>query len=225
MNIKILSVLIILFVFLNTTVRAQESSSGIYRFKYDFLKNRISEDTLTKTGKSKVQKANIGGLFISPYVGVAFPLGNFGNYSKTGIAYGAKFELAYSRLYPFIFGFVYENQKNKGDAEFTTTNFLTQFDTEILSFGGSVDLLLNKYIKSDFTAPVFTVEVKFAKVKKTVTPDNLVPEIPREESLLTYSAGLAFTIYVLDLGGKYTFAKDYSNLSFSARIHIPVIKF
>ncbi len=52
-----------------------------------------------------------------------------------------------------------------------------------------------------------------------------VPEILRDESLLTYTAGLVFTIYVFDLSGKYTYAKDYTNLSFQIRFHFPIIKF
>ncbi|MBK6876359.1 MAG: hypothetical protein IPG99_07870 [Ignavibacteria bacterium] len=175
--------------------------------------------------KTSSQKTNIGGVFLSPTVGVAFPTGKFGELSNSGFYYGFKLEFGFIKLYPFVFGVIYEGQSNGGNAEFTTSNFLTQFDTDITYMGGSVDIILNKYIKSNFTIPVFTLELKYANIKRTLTPDNVVPEIPREDSKFTYSLGLAFTLYVFDVGGKYTFAGDYSNLTFNARIHIPLFKF
>ena len=196
------------------------------KIKYDFLNDRVFKDTIeNKLSKSKVQKANIGGFFISPMAGVSFPLGKFGNYSNSGVQYGAKLEIAYSRLYPFIFGFIYEYQKHPGNADFTTVNFLTQFDTKITSIGGSLDIILNKYLKSNFTTPILSLEIKYAKVNRVISPESSIPDIARDESLLTYTAGLGFTIYVFDLSGKYTYAKDYSNLSFQIRFHFPIIKF
>ncbi len=191
-----------------------------------FSKESLAMDTLKGAPKkTPAQKVNIGGLFLSPTLGIAFPTGTFGDLSNSGFFYGFKLELGFSKLYPFVFGVIYENQSNPGNAEFTTSNFLTQFDTEITYLGGGVDILLNKYLKSDFTAPILSLEFKFADVVRTVTPDNLVPEIVREESIFTYGVGLAFTLYIFDVGGKYTFAGDYSSVTFNARIHIPIVRF
>lgn len=190
-----------------------------------FRLNEISDSAENKSGKSKSQKPNIGGIFISPAIGISFPLSKFADYSTSGFYYGFKAEVAFNKVYPFVFGFVYENQRNSGNAEFTTSNFLTKYDTRIISLGGSMDIVLNKFVKTDFTTPIFTVEVKYSSVKKEVEPVSSNPDIPGETNVLTYTAGLGFTIYVLDLFAKYNFAGDYSNLNFSARIHIPVIKF
>ena len=190
------------------------------------LQSSFRADTLKQTPKkTQAQKVNIGGLFLSPTMGVAFPTGTFGDLSNSGFFYGFKLEFGFSKLYPFVFGLTYENQSNPGNAEFTTSNFLTQFDTELTYFGGTVDVLLNKYLKSNFTAPVLMLEFKYANVKRTVTPDNLVPEIVRDESIFTYAAGMMFTLYIFDIGGKYTFAGDYSSVTFNARIHIPLVRF
>lgn len=219
----------VIFLLFFSTSYSQDISSlklNNKKLRYDFLNDRLFKDTIdNKFGKSKVQKANIGGIFISPMAGVSFPLGAFGDISNSGIQFGAKIEIAYSRLYPFVFGFVYESQKNPGNADFTTVNFLTQFDTKITSIGGSLDIILNKYLKSSFTTPILTLEIKYAKVVRDISPVTSVPEILRDESLLTYTAGLVFTIYVFDLSGKYTYAKDYTNLSFQIRFHFPIIKF
>ncbi len=228
MLIKILAVLIFSSC-LTLELKSQDSKNqNIYyrKYGYNLLENKFSADTNIKlTGKSKVQTVNIGGLFLAPFIGVAFPFGTFKNYSKSGIVYGAKFELAYSRLYPFIFGFVYELQKNKGNADFTTVNFLTTFDTKITSIGGSLDILLNKFIKSNFTTPILSIEIKYAKVTRVIVPDISFPGIVSNESFLSYAAGLGVTIYVFDLSGRYTYAKNYNNLAFQLKLHIPVIRF
>lgn len=223
-------IIVIIFFSFNTALKSQELSLKTLlknkKYNYNLSEDKILEDTsINVKGKSTVQKVNIGGLFISPALGTSFPLATFGNYSNPGLIFGVKFELAYSRLYPFIFGFVYEVQKNKGNADFTTVNSLTKFDTKITSLGGSMDIILNKFIKSDFTIPVLTFEIKYANVDREVTPAGARSDIPTKVSLLSYSAGLTFTIYVIDLSSKYTYAKDFNSLSFQARFHLPVIKF
>lgn len=227
MSFKILF-FIILYLFINGTSQCQLTSLNRFHQKnhiYNFKSDKISEDTVKLIGKSKVQKVNIGGIFISPSIGSSFPLGTFGDYSNPGIIWGAKLELAYSRLYPLVFGFIYEHQTNKGNADYTTVNSLTRLDTRTTFIGGSLDIILNKYIKSDFTIPVFTVEIKYAKIEREILPSGLKPEIARHESLLTYSAGLGFTIYVFDISAKYMYGKNFNNLIFQGRIHIPLIKF
>lgn len=219
------------FLVITGFVNAQTKSIELAPLKFNSLKENSfklheqSDSQKVAPKKTTAQKTNIGGLFISPTLGVSFPVGKFGELSNSGFFYGFKLELGFSKLYPFIFGFIYEKQSNPGNADFTTANFLTQFDTDITYIGGSVDIILNKNLKSNFTTPVLSLEVKMADIKRTVTPDNVVTEIPREDSKFAYAVGLAFTLYVLDVGGKYTFAGDYSNLTFSARFHLPVIRF
>lgn len=203
---------------LNTEIKFEKSfTSGLNLPKDD--------SAVVKSEKSETKKISFGGIFISPTIGASFPIGSFANYSKSGLVYGFKAEIAFNKLYPFVFGFVYEYQNNPGNPEFTSTNVLNTYDTKITAIGGSVDFILNKYIKSNFTSPVITLEVKYASVKKDISPITNIPDIPGDKNLLTYSAGIGFTIYVLDLVSKYTFASEYSNLNFQARIHIPLIKF
>jgi len=227
---KIISVIAII-VTLIFSVMILLSADAIFAFEQPEVKFNSktvtgSDDTVkTKTAKSKTQKINFGGLFLSPGIGMTFPLGTFSNYSNSGFTYSFKAEIAYNKFYPFVFGFVYENQTNQGNPEFTSSKILSKYETKIISYGGSIDVILNKYFKSNFTSPVLTFELKYASVNKTVEPPTMDPEIPGEENLLTYSAGLGFTIYVLDIVSKYTFAGDYSNINIQARIHIPVVKF
>lgn len=198
------------------------------KYSYNFLSDKIYEDTTeNKIGKNTVQKVNIGGLFITPTAGASFPEGTYSDFSNSGFLYGVKLELAYNKLYPFVFGFVYEHQKNPGNPNFMNNFFLTQFDTEISYLGGSLDIILNKFIKSNFTIPIFSVEVKYATVTRQISPAQTepIPGVVTDANILSYSAGLGFTIYVFDLSGKYTVAEDFSNLTFQIRMHFPLLKF
>jgi len=216
---------------LSDSAYTQNVLSKDYFKNYNFLnegKSKISKDDSSKiiSGKSNVKKVNTGGIFLAPYIGYAIPTGLFGDQSNTGFLWGVKIELAYSRLYPLIFGFIYENQSIPGNPEFTTTNSLTSFQTDMNNIGGSVDLLLNKYIRSNFTSLILSLEVKYSKVVRTITSNiSELEDLPGDENLLIYTAGLGFTIYVFDLAGRYTYADHFSNVSFLMRIHIPVVKF
>jgi hypothetical protein len=158
-------------------------------------------------------------------MGVSFPIGTYADSSISGFLYGIKFELAYSRLYPFVFGFVYEHQDNSASPEFINSRFLTQFNTIITSFGGSLDIILNKFVKSNFTTPILSFEIKYASITREVNPPGELPGIVMDESLLTYTAGMGFTVYVFDLSGKFTFANDYSSMIFQMKFHFPVFSF
>lgn len=219
------------FMILSDVTNSQDILSKDYFKNYNFLhveKSKIKKDdsTTSISGRSKVKKPNYGGIFLAPYIGFAIPTGIFGDQSNTGFLWGVKVEIAYSKLYPFVLGFVYENQSIPGNPEFTTTNSLTSFQTDMNNIGGSVDFLLNKYIKSNFTSIIMTFEVKYSKVVRTITSNiTELEELPGDENLLIFTAGVGLTIYVFDIGGRYTYADHFSNVAFQMRIHIPVVRF
>ena len=197
-----------------------------YSLKDGLTVNYAGDDSAqVSNGKSTVQKISLGGLFLAPNIGITYPLGTFASNSGVGFVWGAKLEFAFSKLYPFVPGIVFESQDYKGAAGFISNNLLTGFSTDVIYFGGSIDIILNKFIKSDFTTPVFTGEVKYASVTRNISPDVTIEGIPDNESLLTFSTGLVFTLYVFDLGIKYTYADVYSNLNLQLKVHFPVVKF
>ncbi len=224
----ILSVILVVLLPL-TFIMGQSSSSESQtdrRLIYNLQSDRILQDTVVKAKeKSKTQSVNIGGIFISPNVGLCYPLGSFEGNSGIGSVYGVKLEFALSRLYPFVFGLIYEGQTNKGNSGFMNNNLLTTFQTKATYLGGSFDFILNKLLKSDFTTPVLSLEVKYAKFTRDIVPDTPLPNISADQSLITFSGGIAFTLYIFDLNTKYTYAAEYSNLDFQIRFHFPVIKF
>lgn len=200
--------------------------SNVFRLSMQNKSSNLFRDSVnTQYNKKNPKKLNFGGLFLAPYIGISFPVGTFRDFSVSGLMYGVKAEIAFSKLYPFSFGFIYEFQKNSGDGDYITTNTLTYYDTQITYLGGSIDVILNKYIKTNFTMPVVSFEIKYATVTNYIGRENSTEEIPESKNIMTYSPGLAFTVYIFDLYSKYTFAGDYSNLTFLARIHFPFIKF
>lgn len=190
-----------------------------------YVKTPEDDSSQVSNGKNKVQKLSMGGLFLAPNIGISYPLGTFASNSGVGFVWGAKLEFAFSKLYPFVPGLIIESQDYKGAAGFISNNLLTDFSTEVLYYGGSIDIILNKFLRSDFTTPVFSGEVKFATITRTITPDVSIEDIQANESLLTFSTGLAFTLYVVDLGIKYTYADVYSNLNLQMKVHFPLFKF
>jgi hypothetical protein len=189
----------------------------------------IKDVDLNQSGIFKTQNlqqsVSIGGIFISPFFGFVFPMRSFNDNSNTGVNYGIKLEFAHTKIYPFVIGAFFEQQKHKGAEEYKALHRLTNFQTDITSIGGGVDLILNKYIRSNFTIPFIILEGKYMNVSRIIEPAANNPGIAESESLIGYTAGLGFTLYIFDLNSKYTFAKDLSNLSINIRIRYPIVKF
>jgi hypothetical protein len=197
-----------------------------FTLKNGFEAKSLQDDSAeVSNGKYKVQKVNLGGLFLAPNLGIAYPLGTFASNSGVGFIWGAKLEFAFSKLYPFVPGLVFESHSYPGAAGFISNNLLTSFSTDVVYYGASIDIILNKFIRSDFTTPVLNGEIKYASVSRTVSPDVPLEGIQVNESLLTFSGGLTFTLYIFDIGVKYTYADVYSNLDLQLKVHFPLIKF
>ena len=183
----------------------------------------IDRSQFNRTGEQV--SVSTGGLFVAPFVGFAFPIQEFSNNSKAAFDAGVKLEIAHSSFYPFIIGGIFQYQSHEGTDEIKTVNFLSTFNTEILSFGGSVDFILNKYIKSDFTIPFLTLEVKAMSVTRNIAPANFNPGFETSESVIGITGGVGITLYIFDLYASYTYAGDFSTVGINTRFHYPIFKF
>ena len=190
----------------------------------DTTKNNpvLGKDTVVDFGTYS-QKLN--GIFVSPFMGLEWPVKNFNNTSKSAFTYGIKLEFAGFKLYPVILGLIYKYQKNPGKDDFMTAQLLNTFDTKISSFGITADILLNKYIHSNFTLPFLTLEVKYLSVQRIISPDIITLNYKTTDNLIGITAGAGFTLSIFDIYGGYTFAKDYSSAEIMTRIHFALIKF
>jgi len=199
-----------------------ENNDDIYMMSYLPLEKKHIKyhypDTLYDYSK------NFGGIFISPLIGLDFPLGNFSKNSKSGFVFGGRLEFAMSSLYPFIIGATVQYQKNNGDDEFKTVNRLDVMETEILSYGISVDFIINKYLKSKFTIPFLTLEIRNYQVTRKIQPDFQNPGLESKVNTFGITGGAGFTLWIFDVIGTYTYAKNLSSFTLKTRFHFPLFK-
>ncbi len=211
-SLKVLIILLILFI----------SSSFIYS-QDEVIKPK--EDTLSTVKKYSSANPKPSGIFIAPTLGFDVPLRDFYNNSKYSISYGVKLEYASISIYPLVVFGKIEFQKYQGSDAFKTLNFLNSMETKITSFGGGIYVLLNKYLRSNFTMPFFAGEISSYSVTRVLSPDIEIPGIKKTDTKIVYSAGLGFTLYIFDIITSYNFGNEYSSLSIKTQFHFPLIKF
>lgn len=192
-------------------------------FNFDKRVSSISyRDSIKIKSKPRI---NAGGVFITPLLGLAFPFKEFGSNSNAGLIYGLKLDFASFKLHPFVLGITYQSQKNDGSEEFKTLNRLNSLETNISSFGVCVDILLNSFLKSNFTIPFVTLEAKYYNVTRTLSPDSPDLNIKPSDNLIGISAGAGITLFIFDIYGTYNYAKEYSSIALNTRFHFPLVKF
>jgi hypothetical protein len=195
-------------------------------FCFVFSINVKAQDTTTSTPLNRTSSTpNVGGLFISPMIGFAFPIKALSNNSEKALTLGVKLEFASSKLYPFIIGGFFEHAKYPGQDAFKSQFFLNSFETKVTSFGGSIDIILSKYLKTDFTIPILGLEAKMMSVSRTILPDTTNIGLAASESILAFGGSLGFTIFIFDINVGYSHAKDFSTVYTRLRFHFPIIKF
>jgi len=216
--LKKISIILFFMLFLVLFLNAQNSDYQINEKYEKFYYNILNTN-------EKSASVSASGLFISPLVGLEFPLSEFSNTARPGIVYGVKLEFASGDIYPFIIGGLFHHQTNKGDEDYKTINRIDILETSINSFGLSVDFLLNKYIKSDFTIPFVMLEAKYFMIERNISPAIDTLGLATSETIIGVTGGIGFTLYIFDIYGTYTYAKNYSSFAIKTRIHFPLIKF
>jgi hypothetical protein len=201
-------------------------NSDLYSQIADIKNNKfnvIYEDSILS--KDKRSKISIGGIFISPSLGINIPVRDFAINSKNALNYGIKIEFAHSKIYPFVPGILYQFQNYKGKDDFLTSNYLNSMESKIQSFGVSLDILLNVFLKSEFTIPILNIEGNYLTVTRNIDPVNNNLNFKASDNLIGFTAGMGFTLYIFDIIANYVFAREYSSASIKTRIHFPLIKF
>lgn len=184
----------------------------------------FAQDTLTTPVKRS--SSNPGGIFIAPSLSAVYPVGDFASTSKIAPQFGVRLEYSSKKIYPFVISALFETAKHHGKDDFLTANLLNSYDTKITSLGGSIDIILSKYLKTNFTMPFATLEVKYISATATVDPvTTVVPGVVLSESQISYGGGLGFTLYIFDIYAKYSYSQSYSTFSINTRFHFPVLKF
>lgn len=205
-NVKVVFLFLFCFFLVNNAKSQQDTTTPV----------PISRTTITP---------NVGGIFLAPSIGFTFPIKAFSNNSQKGLTYGVKLEFASSKIYPFVIGAFYEYASFPADDAFKNQYFLNSFTTKVSSFGGGIDIILSKYIKTDFTIPIIGLEARMMNVTREIIPDTTNIGLAASESILGFGGSLGFTVFIFDINVGYTHAKDFSSVYAKARFHFPVIKF
>jgi hypothetical protein len=211
-SLKVLSALLVLFVFTSYVYSQNEKTEPV-------------KDTTNNIKTYTSSNPKPSGIFIAPMLGFDIPMRDFYDNSQYSVSYGVKLEFASLSIYPVVVYGKLEFQKHQGSDAFRTLNFLNSMETKITSYGGGVYILLNKYLKSNFTMPFFVGEINSYSVARVLSPDIEIPGIKKTDSKIVYSAGLGFTLYIFDIITTYNFGNEYSTLSIKTQFHFPLIKF
>jgi hypothetical protein len=185
----------------------------------------FSQQDSSVTISSKKGTINPGGIFISPTLSAVYPSGDFSQIGKIAAQFGVRLEYSSKKIYPFVIGALFEVATHNGKDDYMTANLLTTLSTKTTAVGGSVDIILSKYLKTNFTIPFATLEVKYISATTFVTPAENVPNLVLSQSEIAYGGGLGFTLYIFDIYAKYSYSKSYSTFSVNTRFHFPVVKF
>ncbi|MFA5405004.1 MAG: hypothetical protein WC358_08725, partial [Ignavibacteria bacterium] len=91
--------------------------------------------------------------------------------------------------------------------------------------GISIDVLLNKYLKSGFTIPFIFIEARSLSIKREVSPEVNYLDLKSTDNTIGFGGGFGFTLYVFDIYTTYFSAKEYSTISIKTRLRFPLLKF
>lgn len=175
--------------------------------------------------KKLVTKRSISAIFLSIGGGIAVPLSPFKENSDVTFGLLGRLEFASTSIFPFVIGGEVDYFSYNGADLFKTTNVLTNFKTKILSVGLNIEYSLSKVLRSSFTMPFLTFDVKNNIIKREYDESRELEALPRKETKISVGAGLGFTIFVLDFYAKYNYMKDNSYIGVYTKTKIPVIKF
>ena len=192
-------------------------SPGIKSVK---LYNSVFPDSLKK---KLVTKKSISAIFLSIGTGISLPLDSFKVTASPTFGIMGRLEFASTAIFPFVIGGQVDYFSYNAPDEFKTVNFILSYKTKILGIGLNLEYSLAKLLRSAFTMPFLTVDVKSNMIKREYDDDKSYSNLPREESKISVGAGFGMTVFIFDFLANYM--KDNSFLGVYAKTKIPVIKF
>ena len=175
--------------------------------------------------KKLVTKKSISAIFLGIGGGISIPLSPFINNSDVTFGILGRLEFASTSIFPFVIGGEVDYFSYSGSDEFKTQNLLNTFDTKILSVGLNIEYSLSKILRSSFTMPFLTIDVKNNLIKREYDSDTTFADLSREESKISIGAGFGFTLFIFDFYAKYNYMKGNSNIGVYTKTKIPIIRF
>ena len=183
---------------------------------------------LTDTVKKKVSyKKNISAVFLGVGGGISIPLAGFKDYSDVTFGILGRLDFSSTSVFPFVIGGEVTYFSYKGSDQFKTANLLSTLLTKDLGFGLNIEYSLAKLLRSSFTMPFLTIDVKSHSIKRDIDEGRNLDSLGllRQESKISVGAGFGFTMFIFDFHIKYNYMKNMSSIGVYTKTKIPVIRF
>lgn len=175
--------------------------------------------------KKLITKKSISAIFLSVGGGLSIPLSPFKDNSDVTFGILGRLEFASTSIFPFVVGGEVSYFSYNGADLFKTTQLLTAYKTQMLSAGLNIEYSLSRLLRSSFTMPFLTVDVKNNIIKREYDESRTIDGLPRNETKISVGAGFGFTLFIFDFYAKYNYMKDNSHVGVYTKTKIPVIKF
>jgi len=179
-------------------------------------------DTLKK---NLVTKRSISALFIGLGGGIGIPNAKFSETANPVFGILGRLEFSSTGIFPFVIGGEVNYYSFNSPDEFRTVNLLSSYRTKILAFGLNIDYSLSKLMRSSFTMPFISVDVKSNNIKRDYDVDTTFTAYPKTDSKISIGAGVGFTVFIFDFTVKYNYMKDNSFVAVTAKTKFPIIRF
>ncbi|MEO8513176.1 MAG: hypothetical protein ABI543_06440 [Ignavibacteria bacterium] len=175
--------------------------------------------------KNLVTKRSISALFIGIGGGLGIPTSKFSETANPVFGILGRMEFSSTGIFPFVIGGEVNYYSFNSPDEFRTVNLLSSYRTKILAIGLNIDYSLSKLIRSSFTMPFLSVDVKSNNIKRDFDVDRSFEGLPATESKISFGAGVGFTVFIFDFSVKYNYMKDNSFVSVTTKTKFPIIRF
>ncbi len=185
------------------------------------IDNAIQPDTNVKKSKN----VSIAGIFLSIGGGLGIPLQTFKETASPTFGALARLEYSSTSIFPLVIGVEADIFSYNAPDEFKTINVINGFKTKIFSYGLNIEYNLTRILKSSYTMPFITIDVKNNSVKREYDDDTTFASLPRKETKISFGGGFGFTLFVFDFYVKYNYMKNFSNVSVYTKFKIPIIRF
>ncbi len=193
-------------------------NTAVVSGKFD---SRYYDSVVVKT----TGKKSISAIFLGLGGGINVPMNVFSETANPTFGILGRLEFSSTGIFPLVIGGEVDYFSYNAPDEFKTINLLSSFKTKILSIGLNIDYSLAKLIRSSFTMPYISIDVKSNNIKREFDEGRTFDGLPATESKISVGAGFGFTVFILDFSVKYNYMKNNSFVGVTTKTKFPVIRF
>ena len=217
----------LLIIIIAALISANSYSQSFIKYPLSLYSGKVTAKTVFADSlkKNLVTKRSISALFIGIGGGLAIPTSKFKETGNPVFGILGKLDFSSTGIFPFVIGGEIDYYSFNSPDEFRTVNLLSSYRTKILAIGLNIDYSLSKLIRSSFTMPFLSVDVKSNNIKRDFDENRSFEGLPATESKISVGAGFGFTVFIFDFTVKYNYMKDNSFVAVTTKTKFPIIRF